>query len=70
MNECYSCQYRRDVPGDAHSSCAATWAKVKGDAHGIRSGWFFWPFNYDPTWLVSCDVAELIVKGNQNVQNP
>jgi hypothetical protein len=28
---------------------------VKGDPHGIKNGWFEWPFNYDPIWLVSCD---------------
>ena len=29
-------------------------AKVTGDAHGIRNGWFFWPINFDPGWLQSC----------------
>jgi len=29
--------------------------KVTGNEHGIRMGWFFWPVNFDPTWLVSCD---------------
>lgn len=29
--------------------------EVKGNPHGIRSGWFMWPLNYDPTWLESCD---------------
>ncbi len=28
---------------------------VKGHPHGIRNGWFNWPFNFDPTWLQSCD---------------
>lgn len=28
---------------------------VKGNALGIRRGWFNWPFNFDPTWLQSCD---------------
>ena len=32
--------------------------KVTGNAHGIRSGWFMWPANFDPTWLVSCDGFE------------
>ena len=52
---CYDCIYRRSIPGDAHSACQNRAAKVIGDAHGIRSGWFFWPFNFDPTWLRSCD---------------
>jgi hypothetical protein len=30
-------------------------AKVAGDIHGIRSGWFMWPLNFDPVWLKSCN---------------
>lgn len=83
---CYECQHRREVPGDAHSSCAhpntgldkekpldavmAIFASVgrvspkigqsaivlgiSGDPHGIRRGWFNWPWNFDPTWLQTC----------------
>ncbi len=28
---------------------------IKGNAHGIRNGWFNWPWNFDPTWLERCD---------------
>lgn len=28
---------------------------VKGNEHGIKNGWFNWPFNFDPTWLIKCD---------------
>lgn len=31
---------------------------VKGNEHGVRSGWFNWPFNFDPTWLESCNGFE------------
>jgi hypothetical protein len=31
---------------------------VVGDEHGIKKGWFGWPFNFDPTWLVECDGFE------------
>jgi hypothetical protein len=58
MNEkpnCYQCQYRRNCPGDCHSSCVNYRANVKGSSHGIRMGWFFWPLNFDPIWLESCD---------------
>lgn len=27
---------------------------IAGKVHGIRHGWFIWPFNFDPTWLVRC----------------
>ena len=41
--------------GDCHSFCDNWNAEVKGDPHGIKSGWFCWPFNFDPVWLVECD---------------
>lgn len=52
---CYDCVYRGEIPGDCHSSCANFSANTSGDLHGIRKGWFVWPFNFDPVWLVSCD---------------
>jgi hypothetical protein len=51
---CYECKHRRRVPGDAHSSCANPNAEVTGRELGIRKGWFFHPFNFDPVWLLSC----------------
>ena len=53
--DCYKCVHRRDVPGDCHSRCNKMRAQVKGNEHGIRNGWFIWPLNFDPVWLVSCD---------------
>jgi len=71
---CYECQHRGTVPGDAHSRCCYPGLKsllsdmlssdntlimrklnVQGDPHGIKSGWFFWPYNFDPVWLENCD---------------
>ena len=28
---------------------------IAGNPHGIKHGWFSWPFNFDPTWLETCD---------------
>jgi len=28
---------------------------IKGNQHGIKSGWFNWPVNFDPIWLENCD---------------
>lgn len=28
---------------------------VKGNAHGITSGWFMHPLNFDPVWLEECN---------------
>lgn len=52
---CYDCIYRHDIPGDCHSGCANLCANVSADLHGIRKGWFVWPFNFDPVWLNTCD---------------
>ena len=27
---------------------------ISGNAHGIRKGWFNWPWNFDPVWLETC----------------
>lgn len=32
-----------------------TGLKVKGNSHGINSGWFNHPNNFDPIWLEECD---------------
>lgn len=52
---CYKCVHRLEIPGDAHSRCNNHKSKVTGNEHGIRQGWFTWPLNFDPTWLISCD---------------
>jgi hypothetical protein len=49
-NECYSCQGRRSVAGDCHSQCATPDPEMDGEPHGKKSGWFFYPFNFDPCW--------------------
>ena len=28
---------------------------IKGNPHGVKNGWFNWPWNFDPTWLENCD---------------
>jgi len=29
--------------------------KIRGNEHGIKSGWFMWPCNFDPVWLENCE---------------
>jgi hypothetical protein len=31
---------------------------VRGNTHGVRSGWFCWPLNFDPVWLEICSGFE------------
>ena len=52
--KCSECIFSRNVPGNAHKSCENKEAKVEGNPMGIRQGYFFWPYNFDPTWLKSC----------------
>lgn len=53
-NQCYTCEHRRTIPGDCHTRCAAPWAKgddiPRGDPVGVKNGWWWFPFNFDPTW--------------------
>lgn len=34
---------------------AARKLNIEADPHGVRSGWFMWPMNFDPVWLKNCD---------------
>ena len=56
--DCYKCKHRRTIPGDCHTRCDNTAANVVGDSHGIKMGWFYWPYNFDPVWLKECDGFE------------
>lgn len=50
MKQCYSCKHRRKVSGNAHIACAKPDPDMKGDPHGIKNGWWSYPFLFDPTW--------------------
>ena len=32
--------------------------RIKADRVGIQNGWFFWPINFDPVWLIHCNGYE------------
>jgi hypothetical protein len=59
---CYDCEHRREIPGDCHSECVNQYANVAGDPGGTAKGWFLWPWNFDPTWLLKCDGFSAKVK--------
>jgi len=50
MNECYSCEHKRNVPGDAHIQCVKPDMGMSGNPHGIANGWFLYPWVFDPCW--------------------
>lgn len=31
---------------------------ITAHTHGVRSGWFMWPANFDPVWLLTCNGFE------------
>lgn len=32
--------------------------QIEADPHGIKKGWFNWPWNFDPVWLENCNAFE------------
>lgn len=36
-------------------NAAARKLEIAADPHGVRSGWFMWPANFDPVWLRNCN---------------
>jgi len=54
---CFDCPYEDRVPGSAHSACVFDFQGQgvpvpQGSSHGIKRGWWVFPFNYDPTWML------------------
>lgn len=40
---------------DGRGGRAAQKLCITAEPHGVRSGWFMWPGNFDPIWLRSCN---------------
>jgi hypothetical protein len=54
-NECYSCAHKEEVPGNCHIKCNNPDPAMCGNEHGIKKGWFIYPFLFDPVWKeVAC----------------
>lgn len=59
--KCKDCVYKDNVPGNAHIQCTFDWIGALKDmtvpyypmgiVHGIKSGWYEFPFLFDPTWM-------------------
>ena len=57
-NHCYTCAYKKDIPGDAHIECMRDFTGIKQptlNPHGVRRGWSNFPLNFDPVWVGKCD---------------
>lgn len=49
---CYKCKHKRSIPGDAHISCNKPDPYMEGNLNGIKYGWFNYPYNFDPCWII------------------
>ncbi len=48
---CYECEYKRDIPGNAHISCAFPWTKsTSKPPEAKKTQWYWFPYNFDPVW--------------------
>lgn len=60
--ECMHPGRYREVPhfmakiagGSARTDAPAP-LNIEASAESIKAGWFAWPINFDPVWLVRCD---------------
>lgn len=48
---CWKCKNKREVPGNAHIRCVKPDADMVGNKHGIKKGWFMYPWLFDPVWM-------------------
>ncbi|MCP4988383.1 MAG: hypothetical protein GY928_20725 [Colwellia sp.] len=53
--DCHNCYHKYHVLGFARIGCANPEAKIKGSARATSEGWFSWPSNFDPVWLLECN---------------
>ena len=54
---CWTCAYKGKNPGSAHVRCRFKWtgselAVPVGKPWGISHGWWIFPLNFDPVWMV------------------
>lgn len=61
---CHTCKYARAVPGNCHIACANPDPSVRGDPHGVRNGWFIYPWLFDPSWMVT-ECRHYLPKGHE-----
>jgi hypothetical protein len=41
--------------------------EIRANPHGIRKGWFNWPWNFDPVWLENCNAFEGKANGSDKM---
>lgn len=65
--DCYKCKHRKNSSWTTHSRCSHPEAltfdvrdalRVRAVPHGVRNGYFLWPADFDPVWLLGCNGFE------------
>lgn len=56
MKKCYDCKYASKVPGSTHFTCSKRAVLIGFNDYGRQSGWFNFPYDFDPIWLNECTV--------------
>lgn len=65
---CNSCIHARSLVGDAHILCSNPPRAIEALEHGIGSGWFMFPINFDPNWRAGeCSNFQQLTKGGQKI---
>lgn len=71
---CSECKYSKKIDYDSHLQCTVLLTKsylnikelkVETSEHGVKNGWCFWPFNFDPIWINSCNFYERKMLDNE-----
>ena len=53
VNNCRGCAHMRTILGNCHIRCVNPDPDMTGSDHGIRNGWFAYPWIFDPIWMES-----------------
>ena len=52
-DKCFICKNKRNIGEDCHILCAKPDRNLKANPIGIQGGWFNYPRNFDPSWIIS-----------------
>ena len=65
--KCYECKHIGEIDDSTYVYCKNRQAVVEGHPTGITRGWFDWPYQFSPVWLVKCSGYEQ--KGDSEIGN-
>ena len=65
--KCDGCIHLRNLHKDkgVYRGCNNIHAHITSDTLEIPKTWFFWPMDFNPKWIISCDGFSNNLKDNQ-----